>query len=117
VRSGSKVRWEMVESPAYSLREAKYPPSEDAGARLQVNVDATPSDKGVLLIARVSDAGAETARFTAQFPPGSRLERDERGRLNLIADLPWTSDGMLGGRRDEEGVIQSLDELFVFVRQ
>jgi hypothetical protein len=118
VRSGSRVRWEVIESPAYSLRIAGHATSDDSTFPVQIKIETSESGAGVLLHISVSDSGEETARFTASFPPGTRLERDSLGRLDILADLPSTSDSTISrswpaGEEERE----TLDELFVFFRQ
>lgn len=118
IRSGSGVRWEAVESPSASLRAAGYPPATDSSVPVLVKVDASESGAGVVLTIAVSDAGEETARFAVTFPRGSRLDRDSKGKLNLLAELPRTSDSMIKGSwPDDEHGRSTLDQLFVFFRQ
>lgn len=118
VRSGSRVQWEAAESPSSSLQAAGYPASSDSSLRVRVKLDARESSEGVVVDINVSDAGEETARFAISFPPGSRLEPDTHGKLNVLAELPATSDSMLQGvYRDHNGDRHIIDQLFVFLRQ
>jgi hypothetical protein len=118
VRSGSSVRWEVTESPYTSLQAAGYPPSTDSGLRVRVKLDVRESNEGVLVGLYVSDADEETARFVISFPRGSRLEHDASGKLNVIAELPVTSDSLRKGSwRDDRGDDHTIDQLFVLLRQ
>jgi len=118
VRSGSEVRWEVIESPYTSLQSSGYPPSDEASLRVRVKVDAHENSEGVVVDMSVWDAGDKTGRFAISFPPGSRLERDEQGRLDVIAELPWTSDSSVKvADRDDRGRAHTLDRLFVSLRK
>jgi hypothetical protein len=85
---------------------------------LRVKIDASESGDAVVLDVSVLDESEETARFSASFPKGTLLQRDSRGRLNVVAKLPARSDShFLGKEKDEEGGVHTLDQLFVFMRQ
>jgi len=70
----------------------------------------------VLLEVRVTENGEQASRLSALFPPGTRLEKDARGRLNLLAVLPPQSESR-GGVKPGSDDYQTTDQLFVFFRR
>jgi hypothetical protein len=110
--------WHAVEGVASSLRHAGYPPERATTNKVSVRVDAQKQGEGVLLEARVVENGGETASLRITFPAGSRLEKDSRGLLHVLAPLPAGSDSMVHGvARDDSGEMQTLDELYRFFRR
>ena len=77
---------------------------------------ASDTGKGVLLEVRVTENGEQASRLSAVFPQGTRLEKDTRGRLNLLARLPPQSEsrGSIQPGSDDH---QTTDQLFVFFRR
>lgn len=118
MHNGADVKWEVVEGVANSLKVSGYKPSNDESLPVAVSVQATDLGTGVRLEVRVTENGDEVSRLTAVFSSGARLEKDSRGRLNLLAPLPPRSDGMTKGVwRDDVGDDQTIDQLYVFFRR
>jgi len=118
IKRGSRAPFDIPESPSASLLATGYLQSDEPAVPLRIRVSATESDAGVVLDISVSDSGEETAHFTATFPRGSRLERTSDGLFDVVAELPYTSDGTRKGAwRDAKKREYTLDQLFVFFRQ
>jgi hypothetical protein len=118
MRNGSAVQWEVVEGVANSLKVSGYEPTNEDTLPVTVFAQATPTGAAMRLEVRVSEHGNEISRMTAVFSPGARLEKDSRGKLNLLMPLPPRSEGMIKGIwRDDVGDDQTIDQLYVFFRR
>ena len=117
MHNGVELKWEVVEGVANSLKVSGYEPSNEEALPVAVFVQATDAGAGPRLEVRVTESGDEVARMTAVFSSGARLEKDARGKLNLLAPLPPRSEGMIKVWRDDGGDDLTIDQLYVFFRR
>ena len=118
MHNGAELKWEVVEGVSNSLKVSGYEPSNEEALPVAVFVQATDAGENSRLEVRVTESGDEVARMTAVFSSGARLEKDPRGRLNLLVPLPPRSEDMIKGVwRDDVGDDQTIDQLFVFFRR